>query len=222
VLGPLLGGDLGAGHDGLGPDSLGPVPPGEAVVDVDARIEPDGTLVLAVTDHGRWRPADPDRPGRGLGLTFVEQLADDLDVERSDDGTRVTVRVALRRPAGLLDTPGPTGAVLASPAADAPYGATYAAGPPAHLAVHGAVDAATAADLHDELARRAMTGTTLVVDLGGVTLLASAGVHALARALDEARARHATLRLVAPSGTPAHHVLTLAHLPLAPADQPGP
>ena len=213
AAGPGVGGRRRAGRAPDGP-----------VVEVDARVQDDGTLVLSVTDHGRWRPADPGRPGRGIGLTFVEQLVDDLDVERGDEGTRVTARFALRRPAGLLGADGTrTGAApLAQRAHGDAYATTYRAGPPARLLVHGAVDAGSAPDLHYELARRAPTGTELVVDLGGVTLLASAGVHALARALDEARARHATLRVVAPSGTAAHHVLTLTHLPMAPEGSTAP
>jgi serine phosphatase RsbU (regulator of sigma subunit)/anti-sigma regulatory factor (Ser/Thr protein kinase)/anti-anti-sigma regulatory factor len=189
--------------------------PADRPVDIDAWVEDDGTLVLSVTDQGRWRPADPNRPGRGLGLTFVEQLVDDLDVARSDAGTAVTVRVGLRRPAGLQADDAGTGAGPTGPRPEADtYGVAFEPGPPARLAVRGAVDATSAPDLHYELARRALTGTELVADLGDVTLLASAGVHALARALDEARSRHARLRIVAASGSAAHHVLTLSSLPL--------
>jgi PAS domain S-box-containing protein len=70
--------------------------------DVDARFDGD-TLVCTVTDRGRWR--DRPRDGDGRGLLLMQALTDDLDIESTDEGTRVAMRRRVVRevqPAGSL------------------------------------------------------------------------------------------------------------------------
>jgi anti-anti-sigma regulatory factor len=54
----------------------------------------------------------------------------------------------------------------------------------------------------------------LTIDLSAVTHLGSAGVSALAAARDRARSQGGDFVLVAPPGSPAHHVLSLVQIPV--------
>ena len=178
-------------------------------VDVHGRLGRDGCAVLTVHDHGRWRVPAPGS-GRGFGLALVGQLADQLHVAPGEEGTTVTVRQRLCRSAGVLDT------VTASrhDARVDVFATSFDRGEPPRLVVQGPVDASSASTLRVRIAQAAPPGTAeLVVDLGAVTLLASAGVDALYRVLRDAERQRLRLRLVAPSGSVAHHVLVLTALP---------
>jgi anti-sigma regulatory factor (Ser/Thr protein kinase) len=63
--------------------------PGDATYEVDVRFE-GGELTAVVRDSGSWR----DRRGehRGRGLAIIEDLMDDVAVERADGGTLVRMR----------------------------------------------------------------------------------------------------------------------------------
>jgi anti-sigma regulatory factor (Ser/Thr protein kinase) len=50
----------------------------------------DATFIVAVWDQGPGRD-DPD-PGGGLGKRIINALADSVDFERTEPGTRVTMR----------------------------------------------------------------------------------------------------------------------------------
>jgi anti-anti-sigma regulatory factor len=54
----------------------------------------------------------------------------------------------------------------------------------------------------------------LTIDLSAVTHLGSAGVSALSAARDRARRHGGDCVLVAPPGSPAHHVLSLVQIPV--------
>jgi anti-anti-sigma regulatory factor len=58
----------------------------------------------------------------------------------------------------------------------------------------------------------------LTIDLSGVTHIGSAGVRALAAARDRARRHGGECVLVAPPGSPAHHVLSLVQIPIVGGD----
>jgi len=51
-----------------------------------------GTVVLRVSDSGRWRA--PRGSQRGLGLRMIEQMMDAIDIERTPTGTTVHMRKA--------------------------------------------------------------------------------------------------------------------------------
>jgi anti-sigma regulatory factor (Ser/Thr protein kinase) len=68
--------------------------PGEAEFELIADVA-DGSAVLEIRDSGRWREARGRHRGRGLDL--MRDLMDDVEVERSDAGTTVRMRRALRR-----------------------------------------------------------------------------------------------------------------------------
>ncbi|MGE5226765.1 MAG: SpoIIE family protein phosphatase [Planctomycetaceae bacterium] len=66
-------------HDGGG---------GEIVVTIELR---DEDLEMRVHDRGRWRER-PSAEGRGRGLVLMHALMDDVQVERANGGTTVTLR----------------------------------------------------------------------------------------------------------------------------------
>jgi anti-sigma regulatory factor (Ser/Thr protein kinase) len=67
-------------------------PPGEASYVVEARRDRSGVEVR-VRDFGSWRAPRSGSQGRGLGL--IEELMDDVEIERGDAGTVVRMRRAL-------------------------------------------------------------------------------------------------------------------------------
>jgi len=186
-------------------------PGGPNTVDVHVELTATGVVEIAVTDHGRWRAlADP--PYRGMGLTMAVELVDDVRIERGRSGTTVRLRHRPRRAVTMSTRPAGT-PIAAMP--DEPFLAALTPDddPDAVLVVHGPVDAAGAVELRDQL--RSATGNGTVsrsVDLSRVTLLASAGVRVLHEAYDRSTAHRERLRLMAPQGSPAHHVLELVGL----------
>lgn len=164
-----------------------------------------------MADRGRWRDPVGQLYG-GLGLTMASELVDDVAIDRGGSGTTVRLRHRLGRPVTMstssLDTP-------MGPADDEPFMAALTAvdDPDAVLVVRGPIDAAGAVELRDQL--RSVTGNGTVsrtVDLSRVTLLASAAVHVLHQACDRSTAQREHLRLLAPRGSAAHHVLEMVGL----------
>ena len=51
-----------------------------------------GTVVISVTDTGRWRPPSGGAGYRGRGLALIEELADAHTVRPGPTGTTVTLR----------------------------------------------------------------------------------------------------------------------------------
>lgn len=187
-------------------------------IELTATLTRDGVVQVAVSDRGRWhRPVGgaTGRMDRGLGLSMTSSLVDSLDVRQSDTGTTVELRRRPTRPARLLTD---DSAVLGMPnpaGHDAdPFLVLPLPGPgPVRLRVDGPVDAATAAVLDQELSAATHGGTTgAVLDLTGVTHLASAGVAVLTAARRRATGE-AELRILAPPGSPAGQILTLVQIP---------
>ncbi|BCY11201.1 SpoIIE family protein phosphatase [Actinoplanes sp. L3-i22] len=191
---------------------------GGGTVTVSADLGTDGVARLAVADDGRWqareKPGDEDfRRDHGLGLAMTAGLVDDLRLDHGAAGTTITVRRRLSCPATLLTTGEISHGAAFRPADPQP--ATLFRGEPAapgnRLAVHGPLDAVNTDRLAAELGRLTLGGThDLVVDLSAVTHLASAAVAVLYRS--------PALRMYAPAGSLAQHVLTLAGLPHTTAD----
>jgi PAS domain S-box-containing protein len=63
--------------------------PGDATYEVDVRFDA-GELTAVVRDSGSWRDKRGEHRGRGLGI--IEDLMDDVAVERADGGTLVRMR----------------------------------------------------------------------------------------------------------------------------------
>ena len=74
-------------------------PPGEASYVVEGRSH-DGEIELRVRDFGSWRA--PRAGSQGRGLTLIEELMDDVEIERGSPGTTVRMRLAIGEP----ETPG--------------------------------------------------------------------------------------------------------------------
>ncbi|MDM4139574.1 MULTISPECIES: ATP-binding protein [Mycobacterium] len=64
-------------------------------VDVRAAYDADAdTLAVTVDDRGRWRqkvPVQRQQQMRGRGIPLMEVLADDVVIDRTPQGTRVTL-----------------------------------------------------------------------------------------------------------------------------------
>ena len=196
-------------------------PPAEpGLIEFDASLGDDGSVQCLVTDHGTWRPPDPADADRGHGLMVAGQVVDKLLVSHPPadggagaQGTTVTLRHRLRRPAILAAGCRPSGPAV--PPAEPPFtvDTSIAAGATARALVGGPVDITTA----DQLARRLLSvsrgGTVpLVADLTGVTQLASAGVRALYAVSRQLAAHGQDLTLVTAPGSAAHGVLNLVRL----------
>jgi anti-anti-sigma factor len=92
-------------------------------------------------------------------------------------------------------------------------------GEPGHIVVSGKVDSTTASTLDRQIAVESRSGIApLTIDLSGVTHLGSAGVSALAAARDRAQRQGGDCVLIAPAGSPAHHVLSLVQMPVVSGD----
>jgi anti-sigma regulatory factor (Ser/Thr protein kinase)/anti-anti-sigma regulatory factor len=188
-----------------------------------ATVTDHGETIIAVIDHGRWRPPATSSDGsHGRGLSMANQLVDAVDVEHTDAGTTATVRHRLRQPAALTrlaGRPAPTGSERGPAESVQPL---LILEPPDHdrILVDGPLDMNTAGELRFELNQRTRGGTaSLAVDLTGVTHLASAAVAVLHDAV-AASARHdQTLRLFAAPGTVAQHILSVAGLSHSSTDE---
>jgi serine phosphatase RsbU (regulator of sigma subunit)/anti-sigma regulatory factor (Ser/Thr protein kinase)/anti-anti-sigma regulatory factor len=185
----------------------GPAGPVRLSADLDA----GGEVRIEVTDDGTWHDHEPEVPG-GLGLVLVEQMVDRVRLRRGPPGTTAEIRHRISTPARLLlaERVGPPAGdepdlllILEQPAAPGP-----------RVRLDGPVTAATAGFLAKELQRLTRNGTRpLVVDLTGVTVLASAGVVVLLHAARRDAEQDDGLVLFAPAGSAAQHVLTLSALP---------
>lgn len=169
---------------------------------VALELSADGVLSLSVSDDGTWRPPGPPRDG-GRGLAMAQGFLDELQVEPGPGGTCASGRHRLSRPVTLLTGSSVPGrSAVAERAGDVQEDGGV-------LRLSGVVDTETAARLERVLERTARAGTQeVVVDLTDVTLLASAGVQVLfdARGVGP-------VRILAPVGSAAQHVLDLVRLP---------
>ena len=71
-------------------------PPGEASYVVEARRR-DGGVEIGVRDYGSWREPRSGTSGRGLKL--IDELMDDVEIERGRAGTSVRMYRGLAEPA---------------------------------------------------------------------------------------------------------------------------
>jgi anti-anti-sigma factor len=183
---------------------------------VEASLAGDGKLHAAVIDRGHWKDYREGEQGRGRGLAMGEALVTQAHVARGVGGTTATLMHRLSRPANFVtDT-------LASRTTyqrtiDPEFSSLV--GDAGRIVVRGDVDSNTASTLDRQIAVESRSGIApLTIDLSGVTHLGSAGVSALAAARDRARRQGGECVLVAPPGSPAHHVLSLVQIPFVSGD----
>ncbi|NPC98342.1 SpoIIE family protein phosphatase [Nocardioides sp. zg-DK7169] len=183
------------------------VPRTEAVVVVHGALLPGGLIELSVSDRGQWRAPGADR-GRGRGLAMARGFADELDVSHDEHGTTVRLRYWPTTEAGLLTS-------SAAPGRAGGHEPMVLEATEGGVTLRGAVDQRAADEFRRRLAHATRGGTREVwIDLSEVTLLASAGVQTLFEVIAPADDRDPSrVRLVAPMGSPAQHVLDLVRLP---------
>ncbi len=183
---------------------------------VEAALDGDGNLHASVIDHGRWKDYREGAQGRGRGLAMAEALVDRAQITHGDGGTTASLTHRLSRPANFI-----TDSTVSRSTRQRPVNSEFLSmvGEAGRIVVSGDIDSTTASTLDRQIAVESRSGiASLTVDLSGVTHLGSAGVSALAAARDRARTQGGGFVLVAAPGSPAHHVLSLAQMPVANGD----
>jgi anti-anti-sigma factor len=183
---------------------------------VEASLAGDGKLHAAVIDRGRWKDYREGEQGRGRGLAMAEALVTQSHVAHGVGGTTATLIHRLSRPANFV-TDALVSKATYQRAIDPQF--TSFVGDAGRIIVRGDVDSSTASTLDRQIAVESRSGIApLTIDLSGVTHLGSAGVSALAAARDRASRQGGECVLVAPPGSPAHHVLSLVQIPFVSGD----
>lgn len=195
--------------------------PERETMTVTASLTVEGAARIEIIDGGTWR--EPERSTeRGRGLAMASGLVDHLELDRRTDGTSAVVVHRLHRHVELL-----TDIFGARPGGTEPARELTTVEGDGRLQVTGPVDRVSIDTFRSAL-RRANAGGAreLTVDLTGVTHLASTGVQALVESLAGSSTSGPggrpgpALRLLAPFGTPAQHVLDVVGLPYLTDPQP--
>lgn len=178
--------------------------PEHEVFTLTASLTDAGEGRVEIADGGAWREPETTSD-HGRGLAMASGLVDRLELDRRPGGTTACVTHRLHRHVELL-----TEVSGAQPAGARPGVAFACDFDDGLLRVSGPVDRDSVDVLRSALKRASLGGArSLVVDLDAVTHLASSGVQALVEAL----AAGPGVRLLAPFGSPAQHVLELVRLP---------
>lgn len=181
---------------------------------IEAMLDGFGNVRASVTDHGQWREhhAGDVRMGRGRGLAMAEALVDQVRITHDRHGTTAALTRRLSRPAKFVTHPRLDAIIEKRPRGGEFVATANNAG---HIVVAGDIDSRAASTLGQQIAIQSRAGTApLTINLGAVTHLGSAGVSALADAHHQARRHGTDCVLLAPPGSPAHHVLSLVQLPV--------
>src|SRR6516165_4700131 len=179
---------------------------------VEAALAGDGNLRASVIDNGQWKDYREGEQGRGRGLAMAEALVSEAHITSGAGGTTASLTHRLSRPANFV-----TDTTVSRVTPRRPVTSEFISlvGEPGHIVVSGEVDSVTASTLDRQIAVESRSGIApLTIDLSGVTHLGSAAVSALAAARARARKQGADCVLIAPPGSPAHHVLSLVQIPV--------
>jgi anti-anti-sigma factor len=179
---------------------------------VEAMLSGDGDLHISVIDRGRWKDHREGETGRGRGLAMAEALVSEAHVSHGPDGTTARVTHHLSRPADFV-----TDSLVSRATRQRTVNSEFvsAVTEPGRIVVSGDVDSNTASTLDRQIAVESRSGVApLTIDLSAVTHLGSSGVSALAAARERAQRQGSEYVLVAPPGSPAHHVLSLVQIPV--------
>ncbi|UXA05481.1 SpoIIE family protein phosphatase [Mycobacterium sp. SMC-2] len=182
-------------------------------VAVEASLAGDGKLYASVIDHGQWKDHREGEQGRGRGLAMAEALVSSAHVSHGPGGTTASLTHRLSRPANFV-----TDTLVTRRDQQRSMNSEFASvvTEPGRIVVNGDVDSNSASTLDRQIAVESRSGVApLTIDLSAVTQLGSAGVSALAAARERALRQGSEYVLVAPPGSPAHHVLSLVQLPVA-------
>jgi PAS domain S-box-containing protein len=180
---------------------------------VEAALAGDGNLRASVIDRGKWKDYREGEQGRGRGLAMAEALVSEARITHDAGGTTASLRHRLSRPATFVGGTTISRATHPQLVNSEFVSLVDEAG---RIVVSGDVDSVTASTLDRLIAVESRSGIApLTIDLSGVTQLGSAGVSALAAALDRAQTQGGDCVLIAPPGTAAHHVLSVVQMPIA-------
>lgn len=183
---------------------------------VEAALSGDGNLHAAVIDRGQWKDHREGEQGRGRGLAMAEALVSQAVITRGDHGTTASLTHRLSRPANFV-----TDTIVSRATPHRATNNEFASllREPGHIVVSGDVDSTTASTLDRQIAVESRSGIApLTIDLSAVTHLGSAGVSALAAACDRALRQGGDCVLIAPPGSPAHHILSMVQIPVVSSD----
>jgi anti-anti-sigma factor len=179
---------------------------------IEATLSGDGDLHASVIDRGRWKDHREGETGRGRGLAMAEALVSEAHISHGADGTTASVTHRLSREANFV-----TDSLVSRTTGRRTVNSEFvsAVTEPGRIVVSGDVDSNTALTLDRQIAVESRSGVApLTIDLSAVTHLGSAGVSALAAARGRANRQGGEFVLVAPPGSPAHHVLSLVQIPV--------
>ncbi|GAA3234331.1 sigma-F factor regulator [Pseudonocardia petroleophila] len=185
-------------------------PGGGGSVRVEGQLDGQGRVCMTITDGGRWRPAPPDPGHRGRGLMMMRGCMDTVEIDDSPEGTVLLLDRRVRRepvvsPATVVET-----SAVPRPST---MSVTRTVAPEPRIALGGPIDLSTAEDLRRELWSASRGGALpLVVELGAVTHLGSAGIQVLYDFVEDMAADGRALRFVVPPGSPARHAIVLSDL----------
>ncbi|WP_156685882.1 SpoIIE family protein phosphatase [Mycobacterium sp. Marseille-P9652] len=180
---------------------------------VEASLSGDGNLHASVRDRGRWKDHRDGEKGRGRGLAMAEALVSHAHVTHGPGGTTASLTHRLCREAVFV-----TDTVVGRASRPRQAGAEFESvvTGPGRIVVKGEVDSTTAPTLDRQIAVESRSGIApLTIDLTDVTHLGSSAVSALNAARDRARMHGTECTVVAPPGSPAHHVLSLVQIPVS-------
>jgi len=184
-------------------------PDGGGTVRVEGQLDGQGRVCMSVIDRGRWRPAPADPGHRGRGLMMMRGCMDTVEIDDTPNGTALLLDRRLRREPVL--SPALVSASATPRPSTMSVTRTTAAEP--RIALGGPIDLSTAVDLRRELWSASRGGAlSLVVDLGSVTHLGSAGIQVLYDFVEDMIADGRSLRFVVPSTSPARHAIVLSDL----------
>lgn len=179
----------------------------DEVIQIDGRLDDDGTVCISVADHGRWR----QESSSGRGLMMASGLSDTIDITRTDHGTRVEITQRLTRPVPILRAvmDESNGAHLLDETDELEIRAD-----PGRVVASGPLDEIATDLLHAALAKATWAGTRdAVIDLDAVTHLASPSVQALFDFVARSDRTGTQLTLHAAPESPAAQILELVGLP---------
>ncbi len=179
---------------------------------VKASLAGEGNLHASVIDHGQWKDYREGEKGRGRGLAMAEALVSRARITHGPGGTTASLTHRLSRPANFV-----TDALINRATYQQATNAEFASvvSEAGRIVVSGDIDSNSASTLDRQIAVESRSGiASLTIDLSAVTHLGSAGVSALVAARNRSRRQGTECVLVAPPGSPAHHVLSLVQIPV--------
>jgi anti-anti-sigma factor len=147
----------------------------------------DGSLDVEVCDFGHWRPPPPDNRHRGRGLHIVREIATDVTIDSSPNGTHVQFQLPAPPPAPPLPEPilpAPHTPVVPSVPAELHIHPESDGG--RRLELRGELDLAAATTLRDTLLKALTSPGSASLDLRQVNYLSSAGIGLLIEAAQHA------------------------------------